>query len=59
MRDLVLKLGAAAIVLGTFGLVISSGLSDGALIVIGFAVAVIAVGLGLRFRQDEPEDSEE
>ncbi len=59
MSDLVLKLGAAAIVLGIFGLLVSSGLPDGALIVGGFAVAVAAVLLGLRLRPDTPKDDEE
>lgn len=58
MRDLVLKLGFAAIVLGLFGLLVSSGLPDSILIVVGFAVAIGAVLLGLRLRPDEPEDDE-
>lgn len=58
MSDLVLKLGGAIIILGLFGLLVSSGLPDGALIVVGFAVAVGAIWLGLRLRADEPEDDE-
>lgn len=58
MRELVLKLGAAIIILGVFGIVISSGLPDGVLIVIGFAVAVVAVGVGLRVRGDGSQDRE-
>jgi hypothetical protein len=58
MRDLVLKLGAAAIVFGLFGLLLSSGLPDGVLAVAGFAVAVAALAIGLRMRTDEPEDHE-
>ena len=58
MGDLILKLGGAIIILGIFGLLVSSGLTDGALIAIGFAVAVGAVLLGLRLRPDEPEDSD-
>ena len=58
MRDLVLKLGGAAIILGIFGLLVSSDLSEGTLIVVGFAVAIGAVLLGLRLRPDEPEDPE-
>ncbi|MEX1295197.1 MAG: hypothetical protein AB1Z67_03395 [Candidatus Limnocylindrales bacterium] len=56
MRDLVLKLGAAFVVLGLFGLLVSSGVPDTALIVGGFAVAAGAIWLGLRMRPDEPED---
>ena len=58
VSDLVLKLGGAIIILGLFGLLVSSGLPDGALIVVGFAVAVGAIWLGLRLRADEPEDDE-
>ena len=58
MGNLLLKLGVAIIILGIFGLVVSSGLPDGVLIVIGFAVAALAVGLGLRLRPEEHEDSE-
>ena len=59
MRDLVLKLGLAAIALGLFGVLLSSGLPDSALIVIGFVVAIAAILLGLRLRPDEPTDTEE
>ena len=59
MRDLALKLGLAAIALGLFGLLVSSGLPDSALIVVGFAVAVGAILLGLRLRPDESEDEAE
>lgn len=58
MGDLILKLGLAAIVLGLFGLALSSGLPDAALIVGGFAVAAAAIGIGLRIRADEPKDHE-
>lgn len=58
MHDLVLKLGAAAIILGLFGLLLSSGLPDMALVIAGFGVAVGAIVLGLRLRPDEPEDRE-
>jgi Zn-dependent protease with chaperone function len=58
MRDLVLRLGVAIIILGLFGLLVSSGLPDTALIVIGFAVAIVAVGIGLRFRRDAPTDQD-
>ena len=54
----ILKLGAAAIVLGVFGLLLSADLPEGALIVGGFAVAVGAVLLGLRLRPDERGDRE-
>jgi hypothetical protein len=56
MRDLVLRLGVAIIVFGLFGLALTSGLPDAMLIVGGFAVAAIAIWLGLRLRGDEPED---
>jgi len=58
MRDLVLKLGFAAIALGLFGLLVSSGLPDSALIVVGFAVGAGAILVGLRLRPDEPDDEE-
>jgi hypothetical protein len=58
MHGFILKLGAAAIVLGLFGLVLSADLPDGALIVGGFAVAVLAVLVGLRVRPAESRDRE-
>jgi len=54
MRDLVFRLGVAIIVFGVFGLALTSGLPDATLIAGGFAVAVIAIWLGLRLRSDEP-----
>jgi len=51
--SIVLRLGLAAIVLGLFGLLLSAGLPDVALVAIGFAVAASAVGLGLWLRPDE------
>ncbi len=50
--SIVLRLGLAAIVLGIFGLLLEAGLPDLALVAIGFAVAVAAVGLGLWRRPD-------
>lgn len=58
MRDLVLKIGAAIIILGVFGLVVGSGLPDGVLTLMGFSVAIGAVVLGLRLRPDDREDRE-
>lgn len=56
MHDLLLKLGGAILVLGLFGLLVSSGLPDVALIVGGFGLAAGALWLGLRLRPDEPGD---
>jgi len=53
VSSIILKLGLAAIILGLFGLLLASGLPDGAMITIGFAVAVLAVLLGLKLRSDE------
>ena len=58
MNSVLLKIGVAIIILGVFGLLVSSGLPDAALIAAGFTVAILAVGLGLRLRPDEPEDGE-
>ena len=52
------KLGLAAIALGLFGVLLSSGLPDSALIVVGFSVAIAAILLGLRLRPDEEEPEE-
>jgi predicted regulator of Ras-like GTPase activity (Roadblock/LC7/MglB family) len=49
---LVLRLGIVAIVVGLTGLVLASGLPDPLLAAIGFAVAALALGLGLRLRRD-------
>lgn len=54
MGDLILKLGIAILVFGAFGLALTSGLPDATLIAGGFALAVIAIWLGLRLRPDEP-----
>ncbi len=51
--NIVFKLGVAAIVLGVFGLLLESGLPDLALVAGGFAVAALAIWLGLRVRGDE------
>jgi hypothetical protein len=59
VSDLILKLGGAFIVLGVFGLLVTSGLPDTALIIGGFGLAVGAIWLGLRVRRDETEDDEE
>ena len=48
----ILRLGLAAIIFGLFGLLLSAGLPDVALVAIGFAVAAAAVGLGLWLRPD-------
>ncbi len=51
--DFILKLGSAAIVLGLFGLLLAAGLPDLVLVAIGFAVAALALGLGMKLRPDE------
>lgn len=51
--SIVLRLGLAAIILGLFGLLLSAGLPDLALVAIGFVVAASAVGLGLWLRPEE------
>ena len=51
--SIVLKIGSAAIVLGLFGLLLASGLPDAALIAVGFGVALLAIGVGLKVRKDE------
>ena len=51
--NIVFKLGAAAVILGVFGLLLGSGLPDLALAAAGFAVAALAIGVGLRIRGDE------
>jgi hypothetical protein len=51
--NIVFKLGVAAIVLGVFGLLLGSGLPDLALVAGGFAVAALAIWIGLRVRGDE------
>ena len=51
--DVILKLGSAAIVLGLFRLFLAAGLPDLVLVAIGFAVAALALGLGVKLRPDE------
>lgn len=49
----IFALGIAAIVLGLFGVLSSSGLPEWVPAAAGFAVAALALWLGFRLRKDE------